>query len=298
MTDLTISIVNYNTRNLLEQCLESIYENTEKISFEIIVFDNNSDDGSVELLKERFPQVKLIENDENIGLSGANNKVFLVAQGKHVLLLDSDTIVLPSVLQMLSKFLDAHPEVGAVGSSVLNPDFTLQGTARSFPAPINALFGRRSRLTKAFPNNRFSRRYLTCLNKNDGEPFEVDWVSAACLMFRREVIDLIGLMDEAFFVYWVDADWCKRIKDAGWKVYCVPQAKVVHMERYKIGQKISSKMIVDFHQGVYHFYRKHYAKSILNPMRLIALVSLSARAVTLLAINALRSTEGREVSSK
>lgn len=291
MVDLSISIVNYNTKDLLRKCLESIYESIEKINFEVFVFDNNSNDGTAEMLKEEFPQVKLIENHQNIGLSKANNKVFQSARGKYLLLLDSDTIVLSSALHTMSNFLDTYSEVGVVGGKILNPDYTVQGTARSFPTPINAFFGRRSRLTRAFPDNRFSRKYLTCLSKDSTEPFEVDWVSAACLMFRRKIIEQIGLMDEDFFVYWVDADWCKRIKDAGWKIYYLPQAKVIHMERYKTGQKVSNKMIIDFHKGVYHFYRKHYAKSILNPMSHVALIGLIIRGTILLMVNAFRSNK-------
>ncbi len=296
MIDLSISIVNYNTKDLLKKCLESIYENTEKINFEVFVFDNNSNDDSVDMLREDFPQVKLIESHQNIGLSKANNKVFQSARGKYLLLLDSDTIVLSSALSIMASFLDTYSEVGVVGGKILNPDYTVQGTARSFPTPINAFFGRRSRLTRAFPNNRFSRKYLTCLNKDSMEPFEVDWVSAACLMFRRKIIEQIGLMDEDFFVYWVDADWCKRINDAGWKVYYLPRAEIIHMERYKIGQKISNKMIIDFHKGVYHFYRKHYAKSIFNPMSLVALIGLSIRVAILLMVNTFRGNkrQGKE----
>jgi len=276
MTDLCVIIVNYNTNDYLKQCIESIYLNTKKIAFEIIVVDNNSSDGSVKMLEDEFPDVKVIANQENYGFAKANNQALLVSQSRYAMLLNSDTVVKPSAFDILTKFMDEHQDVGIVGSRTFYPDNTVQGTARSFPSPMNTFFGRKTFLTRILPNNRFSQKYLTCLREDYTEPFEVDWVAGSCLMTRREVIDAIGMLDEGFWMYWEDADWCYRAKENGWKVFCVTDAQIIHFEG-KSSKQQNIKLIREFHKSVYRYYRKHYIKSALNPMNLVAIVGLSLR---------------------
>jgi len=284
MTDLNIIIVNYNTKDLLKQCIESIYKNTLKTKFEIIVIDNNSCDGSVEMIEGEYSHIKTISNRENFGFAKACNMGLIVGQGRYSLLLNSDTVILPSALDIMKRFMDENPEVGIIGSKIYYPDYTVQGTARRFPTPFNALFGRKSVLTRLFPNNRFSEKYLICLNMNCTGPFEVDWVAGSCLMIKREVIKEIGLLDEGFRMYWEDADWCYRAKKKGWKIYYVPEAQIIHYEG-KSSKDQNAKLIIQFHKSVYRYYRKHQIKSELNPMNLIALTGLSMRASIQLILN-------------
>lgn len=287
--DLSIIVVNYNTQELLAQCLESIYRKMSHLNYEILVVDNASSDGSADMVKQRFPEVKLIENHKNLGFATANNQALRQAEGKHILLLNSDTIALPSTVEMMRDFISHNPMVGAVGCKILNPDFTVEATARRFPRPLNALFGRKSVLTKLFPKNRFSGAYLACLNVNSEIPFEVDWVSAACMMVKREIIEEVGLLDEDFFMYWEDADWCYRIKAAGWKIYYVPGAQIIHLEGASSNGK-DNKLIIEFHKSVFLYYRKHYLKSVFNPMYLPTVTVLTMRTGILLVANMLKRT--------
>jgi len=276
--DLSIIIVNYNTKEQLEKCLYSIYDSIREISFELVVSDNHSVDGSLEMLEENYPQVNVIKNERNLGFAKANNKALSMAKGKYILLLNSDTIVLKLSVNNMIDFLRNHKEAGAVGAKMLYPDHTIQRTARRFPSPMASIFGRKSILTRLIPENRFSKRYLMYDREHQEDPYEVDWVSGGGIMVKREVVEQVGLLDERFFIYWEDADWCFRIKQKGWKVFCVPSAPIIHYEAGSSKNR-KLKLIVHFHRSVFLFYRKHYLKSNLNPMYVIAAVGLSLRAL-------------------
>jgi hypothetical protein len=167
----------------------------------------------------------------------------------------------------------------------VNPDGSPQHTARRFPNAANALFGRGSILTKLLPHNPISKRYLMSDSELLDEPYEVDTLSAACFMVRRTTTEEVGGLDENFFVYWCDTDWCYRIKQGGWKIFSLPTVEIIHNEnsrtRHRKGRRV--KGVVDFHRGVYRFYRKHYVRSAWSPMNLVAIVGLSVRAATLIA---------------
>ncbi len=287
MVKLSIIIVNYNTKDFLKQCLKSLYEVKHSFSFETIVVDNTSHDGSIAMTRENFSQVCIVENSENVGFARANNIGISSAEGEYVLLLNSDTRVVGNALEKMVLYLDNHPEVAIVTGRLVYPDFTDQGVARMFPTPMNGLFGRMSLLTRLFPHNRFSRRYLTSRSFTSNEPFEVDWVSGACLMVRKDILDDVGFLDEGFFMYWEDADLCYRIKQLGWKVYCVPEAMVIHYEG-KSSPKKSSRLIIEFNKGVYRYYRKHHIRSFFEIMNFVAIVSLTVRALALIAVNAFK----------
>jgi GT2 family glycosyltransferase len=281
--DLSIVIVSYNTRELLMQCLDFVFRNSPSRSFEVIVVDNHSKDGSPEIIKKKYLSVKLLENLENRGYAGANNQGVQIAKGKYILLLNSDTRVLPKAFDRLMNSLDEDSETGIVGAQLLNPDLTIQGSAKSFPSPVNILFGRKSIMSRLFPNNPLTRKYLPCLNENLVEPFEVDHVAGAGLMIRKDLVDKIGLFDERFFMYWEDTDLCYRAKAAGWKVICHPQAKIIHDEAGS-SKKHPFRMILHFNNSVYHLYTKHYVKAVYNPLRLIAFIVLFARAAILIML--------------
>jgi len=288
--DLSIVIVNYNGGRLVEACLASIEEQVSRRTVETIVVDNGSTDGSGDRIAERFPRIELVRSPENLGLCRAFNRGLARARGAAVLALDNDTRLLPGALDAMLDFLDAHPEAGAVGSALLNPDGSLQAASRRFPSAWSGLFGRRSLLTRWFPGNPIARRDLMQDAADETRPFEVDWHSAASLMVRREVVDRVGGFDERFFVYWSDADWCARIRRAGWKVYTVPDARIVHDESLA-GRKgrPRPKMVIDFHRGAWLYYSTHRTASPWSPTSLAAAAGLATRASLLIASNWVRS---------
>lgn len=289
--DLSIIIVNFNGGALLDECLRSLQECPHDGSWELVFVENGSTDGSAKYLQERFPDAVYVENKKNLGLAKAFNQGLAVAKGRHLLSLDNDTTVLPGSLTAMVRFLDEHPETGACGVRLLDPDGTIQKTARLRPTALNAVFGRRSLVTKFYPDNPFSKKYLMDHKLSADEPFEVDWLTTACLMVRREAVEKCGGLDEVFFVYWVDADWCDRIKRGGWKIYCLPGHQIIHNENLKGKRqkgRRSAKMVIDFHLGAYHYYKNNRAPHTMNPMRWIAAAGLAARGASILAWDVLR----------
>ena len=286
--DVSVLIATYNMRDDVLRCLESLRAVDAVTPLEIIVVENGSTDGAAAAIRERFPQVRVIELPRNVGWTRANNAAMRAAGGAYYFLLNADTIVEPDAVAHLRAYLAAHPGTGIVAPTMLNEDGTLQETARRLPRPINAFFGRHSWLTRVWPTNPFSRRYLQ-RDVDLRQPFEADWVSAAAAMFPRAVAERIGPLDETF-THWVDADWCLRITAAGWKVRCVPQARVHHLEGYGRGRK-RPRAIVAFHQGVYRLYRKHYAGGIRRPLLAVAALGLTLRCGWLLMSNSLKRAD-------
>jgi N-acetylglucosaminyl-diphospho-decaprenol L-rhamnosyltransferase len=240
----------------------------------------------VETIRHERPAVSVIEMGRNAGFSAANNRAISEASGRYVMLLNPDTIALPESIAKLVDFMDATPRAGVAAPRLLNTDLSDQGTARSFPTAAAAIFGRRSLLTKLLPSNRWSRRYLRGRSVAGDDPFEVDWVSGAAMLVRRDAIAQVGPLDEGFFMHWEDADWCHRMKDAGWTVYCVPAARIVHHEG---GSRRGwpPKQLRAFHEGAFRYYVKHHAPQWWNPLRYIAAAGLGARAAALIAAYAL-----------
>lgn len=284
---LSVGVVTYNRAALLEGCLRSVYGAVDGIAHEIIVVDNASTDNTVALVRERHPRVTLIANERNAGLTPGVNQIVARARGRHVLLLDSDTELDAGAISRLLAFQQKEPRAGAVGPRLVYPDGTEQAAAKAFPSALAALFGRRSLLRRLLPNNPVSRRYLISAYTSTTEPYEVDSISAACLLVSRAALDQVGGMDEEFFVYWSDVEWCRRIKNAGWSIYVVPAARVVHFESRTISKQRPAS-ILDFHRGAYRYYCKHSARTPLHPMRAIAFVGLFTRAAVLVGVNALR----------
>lgn len=287
---LSVIIVNYNGGDLVMACLESLFQNPPTAPFEVLVVDNCSVDNSAAAIAERFTSVRLLRMDSNQGLTKAFNRGIASSRGQYVLSLDNDTIVNPGVLDAMIKLLDETPQAGACGAKLVNPDGSPQHTARRFPNAWNSLFGRGTLLTKWFPNNPISQRYLMSDSESLDGPYEVDTLSAACLLVRRRAIEQVGPLDEDFFVYWCDTDWCFRIKAGGWKIFSLPQHEIIHNEnsrtRHRKGRRIRG--VLDFHKGVYRFYRKHYIRSSWNPMNLVAIVGLSSRAGLLIATDEIK----------
>ncbi|MCK5175854.1 MAG: glycosyltransferase family 2 protein, partial [Planctomycetes bacterium] len=206
--DVSIIIVAWNVRKLVQDCLKSVYDQTEGIEFEVIYVDNASEDGSVEMVSAEFPEVKIIENQKNEGFIRANNQAIEVANGRYVLLLNSDTIVLDNAIAKTVKFADAHPEAAVVGCKVLNPDRSLQRNCFMYPSLLN-MFLSATYLYKLFPKSRFFGRERMGW-WDFGDTREVQTVCGCFSLVRKEAIDQVGLMDPTYFVYGDDPDWCYR----------------------------------------------------------------------------------------
>lgn len=289
--EVSTVIVTYNACALLERTIESILSATQWVTMEVIVVDNGSTDGSVEMIRNRFPEVQVVANERNLGLTIANNQGMEVANGRYLLLLDNDVIVLPGAAKILTKYLEAHPEVGVAAAKVLNVDGSVQGSFKSFPTPMAALFGRFSILTRLFPQNPFSHDYLVYRHQDFSKPFRVDSVSRCAMMVRRETIERAGPMDEQFFVYWSDVDWCRAICEAGYQVHCVPDAVIIHDEHQggtTVRRKRRSKATFDFHRGAYIYYRKWHVPHPLHPIHAVAIIGLTLRALCVVAVEELR----------
>lgn len=287
--DVSAIIITYNGRTMLERTLTSLVDSPAAPagpSLEIIVVDNHSGDGTAAMMRERFPAVRLIENAGNAGLTRATNQALAVATGRYVARFDNDVIVQPGAVEALVRYLDAHPAVGAVGSKVLNPDGSIQGSVKAAPTPLAALFGRHALLTRLFPRNPISRRYLIYLDQDFNAPFPAGSVSACAMMVRREAIERAGAMDERFFVYWSDVDWCKAIWEAGFAVHCLPASVVIHDEHSgtaRLRRRRSWAAIRDFHRGSYTYFRKWHVPHPWHPLHGLAIVGLSGRALLVLA---------------
>lgn len=283
VADVAVVIVSYHCRDDVARCVASVLASVHSVAVEVVVVDNGSTDGTVELLRAGFRAVEVIEMGENAGFSRANNRGIAATTARHVLLLNPDTVVDPGALDRLVAFADADPAVGVVAPRLVNPDGTDQLTARAFPTAAAAVFGRRSPLTRWFPRNRWSTRFLAGRDAAGDEPFRIDWVSGAAMLVPRTVIDRVGGFDEAFFLYWEDADWCRRIHDAGFEVWCEPRARVVHDEGGTRGHAWPTPVVRHFHRGAYLYWRKHHAPQAWNPARWAAAGALTVRAGAVVA---------------
>jgi len=254
MLDVSIIIVNWNTRDILRNCLQSVYEQAGKVNFEVIVVDNASTDDSAQMVKTEFPHVILIENSENKGFAAANNQGIAVARGRYVLLLNSDTVIQSNAIAKTVSFADAHPDAAVVSCRVLNPDRTLQPTCFMFPSILNMLLST-SYLYKLFPKSKFfGRERMTWWNRNDIR--EVDVVTGCFMLVRQDAIKKVGSLDEQFFMYGEETDWCYRFKRAGWKVMFTPVCEIIHLGGQSSRQK-RSKMILQLRGSILLFMKKH-----------------------------------------
>ena len=274
MTDISIVIVNWNTRHILFDCLKSVYEQSVDSSLEVIVIDNASSDGSAEMVKKDFPQITLIENSENLGFAAANNQGIEISKGRYVLLLNPDTLILDNAINKTLYFADAHPESAVVGCRVLNPDRTLQPTCFMFPSILNMLLST-TYLYRLFPKSRFfGRERMTWWDRSDIR--EVDVVTGCFMLVRREAIEQVGLLDERFFVYGEETDWCYRFKKAGWKVMFTPCAEIIHLGGQST-QKKATAMVVQLRKSILQFMKKHYSPLIYRAACLLTVTFLAVR---------------------
>lgn len=283
--DLSIVLVYYKAPEHLPRCLRSLEVDPLAAGAEIVVVDNASGDGVAARVAESDSRVRLVTHDENVGFARGVNRGIHESRGRLVLVLNPDCEVRPGAVATLAAWLEAHPRTGVVGPRLENPDGSLEYSARAFPDHFTFLFNRYSLLTRLFPDNRHSRRYLMS-DWDHASVRDVDWLSGACLLVRREAIDQVGPMDEAFFMFNEDVDWCRRMKQAGWAVTYVPDAVVVH----HVGasrRRVAPKVIVERHRGMIHYFHKHHR---VNPvLRAAADAAIMLRAGLMLVRNALQS---------
>ena len=255
---LSVVFLNYNTRDLTRQALSSVLAAAEGLEVEIFVVDNASVDGSADMVAEEFPQVKLIRNAANVGFAAGNNVALRQVTGEYVLLINTDTIVRRDALRTMVEFLDAHPEAGACGCKILDPDGTLQlDSRRGFPTPL-AAFCKMSGLSRFFPKHPLIAHYhMTYLDPE--QTAEVEVLSGSCMMVRKAAMDQVGLLDEDYFMYGEDIDWCYRFHQAGWKIYYVPTTSIIHF-RGESGRGVPLRILYRKSRAMSIFVNKHMAR--------------------------------------
>jgi GT2 family glycosyltransferase len=285
--DCSIVIVNYRTDDALADCLASLGRTTKGLAVEVVVVDNG-DTLAAGGFRERFPEVRLLTSAANVGFARAANQGIGATRGRHVLCLNPDTVVHEGAVAALVAHLDGHPAVGAVGARLLESDGSLQYSCRRFPGYLTIFFGRYALLTRLWPGNAASRDYLY-LDWDHRTVREVDWLSGACLMVRRTVVDRVGGFDEGYFLFVEDMDWCRRIRDGGWTVVYVPDAVVTHHIGASRGP-VPPRVVWARHRGMLRYVRKHFGAPRLLEWAIAA--ALVARAGGLIAAYGLRRAAG------
>jgi GT2 family glycosyltransferase len=284
--DTTVIVVSYGTRQLLKDCLDSLRSHAAA-QVRVIVVDNHSSDDSVAMVRTEFPEVELMENFENLGFAKANNQALASAESKYVLLLNSDTVVLPGAIQALTEFMDTHPEAGGAACRLLFADGRIQPSASQISSTgLRRLAWRLSGVSRLFrtdQSRRFLRRRLgfalgsTLRSYLDSyatgsSPMEVDLLSGACLLLRTEAVGQVGLLDENFFMYLEDIDYCLRLRRDGWKLYYLPAATVVHLAGQSSGGRMR-RFGVPAYQSLFYFYGKHHSRAKVAMARVLVLVA-------------------------
>ncbi len=279
--DLGIVVVSYNTRRLTANCLESIYRalGGSDLDAHLWAVDNASSDGSAAMIRERFPQATLVSSEENLGFAGGSNlgierMAALEIPPRHVLLLNPDTIVSDDALPLMVSYLDHHPEAGVVGAQLSYADGSFQHGAFRFPTLWMTLFDFwpiHHRLTNSWLNGRYPRRLYA-----RREPFPIDHPLGAALMIRWETIQQVGPLDAGYFMYCEEIDWCMRVKAAGWKVCCVPRARIIHLAGQST-QQVRNEMLVALWRSRYRLFEKHYGHVYRRLTRIVVRAGLSRR---------------------
>lgn len=294
MIDLSVVIVSYNVRDLLGGCLESVQAglagepgtSTSSLNAEVIVVDSNSSDDTTQMVRTRFPWVKLIEPGQNVGFSKGTNIGIEASQGCYVLSLNPDTRVIGPAPAKMVGYMEAHPQVGAIGPQLLNDDGSVQSSRRRFPTLRTAFF-ESTWLQPVAPRAVLDRYYMRDIR--DAETTPVDWVHGAAVMVRREVIDQVGGLDEGFFMYSEELDWQRRIRSAGWEIVYYPEAQITHYGGRSSDQVVAQTHI-RFQNSKIRYFRKHHGGLTAFLLRLFLLASYA----TQLAIEAFKGFVGHK----
>lgn len=256
--DISIIVVNWNVKELLRSCVQSLLAACQAVSgltAEIIVVDSASADGSVEMIRQEFPQVKLVASPQNLGYARGNNLGSQVAQGRYLFWLNPDTVAQPDSLGQLVRYMDTHPAVGVVGPQLLWPEGTIQSSRRRLPT-LGTLFWESTLLGQWFPQNRFIQ-YYHLVDQPADQVQVVEWVVGAALFIRRETWNQVGPLDEGLFMYFEETDWCRRCLQAGWEIHYLPAAKIIHYEG-KSSEQVVAARAVRFQRSKLHYTRKYF----------------------------------------
>ena len=245
--DISIIIVNWNTKKFLLDCLASVYETVKRISMEVWLVDNASTDGSVEAAKRFYPDVKIIQNTRNLGFAAANNRAFKRMCGRYAVLLNTDAVLTKGALEAIYDFMDNTPDAGMACGQLLNSDGTKQNSIANFPG-LPSLLLNETLLRYLLPGRYPSKR------KEYKDPIEVDSCIGACIMVRKETMDHVGFLDEDYFFFFEETDWARRIKQSGWKIYFVPFARIVHFQGQSVGHDIKSRIL--YYTSRYTYFKK------------------------------------------
>jgi len=280
-----VVIVNFKSKDYLVACLNSIYGDSNGPGVRIFVEDNNSGEELTDITRD-FQGITVTLNRENLGFARAANQGIRKGTAPYVILVNPDTLIVDGFFEKALAYMDKRPGIGILGPKVMNADGSVQGSARRFPTPFTGLFGRSSMLTRYLPNNPLTRENILTSRSDGGTPIEVDWVSGACMVARRKAMEAVGPLDERFFMYWEDADWCRRMRDKGWKVVYFPQASVVHYVGVS-SDKALSRSILEFHKSSYRLFDK-YSKPYYLFLKPLTIASLSLRLCFVLASNGIR----------
>ncbi|MCS7220659.1 MAG: glycosyltransferase family 2 protein [Anaerolineae bacterium] len=278
MIDLSVLIVNWNVAPLLRRCLTSIaaspgvsvHAAEGALQIELIVVDNASSDESLAMLAHEFPWAQVIRNPVNVGFTRANNQALTRARGRYVLFLNPDAEVVGDALPTMVHYMEAHPDVGALGPQLRYPDGQIQPSRRRFPTLATA-FLESTLLHQWWPNNPVAHRYYLADQPDDREQ-EVDWLVGACLLVRREAIEQVGSFDERYFMYSEELDWCRRARAAGWRIVYLPTAQVIHHEGKSSEQAMAARHI-HFNTSKVLYFRKYHGHFAAELVRLFLLAT-------------------------
>jgi hypothetical protein len=261
--DLSVVVVTYRSKDHVLACLDSLAAGVRPrsrdavaLDWECVVLDNDSHDGTPELIERGAPWARLVRTGANLGYAKAVNRGFAETSGALVLVLNPDCVWREGGILELVSWLREHPRCGIAAPRIVNPDGSLEYSVRAYPSPAAFLFNRYSLLTRLWPGNPWTRRYLLS-DWDHRTPRSVDWASGAALLVRRAAVAAVGGMDEAYFMFNEDVDWCRRMNLSGWSVDYVPGAEVVHHIGASHGA-VSNRVILERHRGMIHYYRKHH----------------------------------------
>lgn len=285
--DLSICIVTLQARDYLKKCLHSISENTQRVRFEIIVVDNGSKDGTNEMLASEYPWIHSILNQQNDGFSRPMNKAMGVSQGRYLLLLNPDTVVQPHAFDTMVKFMDDNPQAGICGPKILNQDGSLQKQCRRSAAGPWDTFTYFSGLANLFPRSKRFGGYLMTY-KDEDAIHEAEAISGACMLIRREVVEQIGYLDERFFAYQEDADYCFQARRVGWKILYYPEAEVIHYGGRGGTRVYPFQAIIEWHRSYWLYYRKNFARKYFFLLNWLYYTAMGVKFLSALLINLIR----------
>jgi N-acetylglucosaminyl-diphospho-decaprenol L-rhamnosyltransferase len=266
--DVSIVLVSWNTHDILLNCLASLHEAVGDVRADVWVVDNDSHDGSIEAVRTQYPNVRIIANTQNIGFAAANNQAITASAGRYILLLNSDTIACPGAIERLVHFADTHPVTGVVGSMLLDPDGSFQASFADFPSLFSELLS-----VSGLGARLLHRNYPSYGSRLSQSIRRVDYIPGACMLARRAAVEHVGLMDEQYFMYSEEVDWCLRMRRAGWETWYVPDARIVHFGGQSTRQQHHA-MLFALYRSKVRFFRKHYgslAATLLQTMLVVVL---------------------------